>query len=56
MTTLLNVNGTLTRRLTLLLRTCTAVVATRVKKKETREWQAPDPSELGPAPKHGVRR
>ena len=32
-TTLLNVNGALTRGLTLLLRTWTAVVATRVRKK-----------------------
>jgi hypothetical protein len=33
MTTLLNVNGDLTRGLTLQLRTCTAVVATRARKK-----------------------
>ena len=53
---MLNVNGTLTRGLTLQIRHCTALAATQVKKKGTREVQAPNPLELDPEPKHGVRR
>jgi hypothetical protein len=53
---MLNVNSALTRELALQIRHCAAVAATRAKKKGTREEQAPDSLELGPGPKHGVRR
>ena len=46
---MLNVNGALTRGLTLYARHCAGRTATQGEKKETREVQAPDPLELGPA-------
>ena len=46
---MLNVNGALTRGLTLYVRHCAGRTTTQGEKKETREVQAPDPLELGPA-------